>query len=311
MRNFSISLTVEENLKKSKLDRIKKICGLIADVEDIRPILNKFSFKLFLYYIGVVRIVFAECSPISLARHEDTGGIQAGGGIFILQVRLGEVGICQEGRWRLLREGDFCLLDGARYWKAVSRKPAEILGIGIPRRWLARWTPRTADIRGPTPCEGPWRATLAATLAALSPESLTASAPGEDVLCQHLAILVALAVGTDAGMRSYRHDVLTRIRRVMRARLHEPELDPAKVAAQFRISKRNLHAIFRAGGSTFGADLMAMRLESAGEHLRNRRFSGMSISEIAFLNGFSSASHFSRRFRQAYGMSPRAYRVAG
>ena len=45
-------------------------------------------------------------------------------------------------------------------------------------------------------------------------------------------------------------------------------------------------------------------------HLAARRIvsGGAPISEVAYSLGFSSASHFSARFHERFGMSPRAYR---
>jgi AraC-like DNA-binding protein len=47
-------------------------------------------------------------------------------------------------------------------------------------------------------------------------------------------------------------------------------------------------------------------------HLAARRLlaSGAGISEIGFGVGFSSPAHFTARFRERFGMSPRAYRAS-
>ena len=57
-----------------------------------------------------------------------------------------------------------------------------------------------------------------------------------------------------------------------------------------------------------GSDAVSQRrLALARQLLGNRH---ISLQEIALRCGFSSASHFSNRFRQAMGVSPSAYRTS-
>ncbi len=51
------------------------------------------------------------------------------------------------------------------------------------------------------------------------------------------------------------------------------------------------------------------RLEEVAHQLTDTRWRGRSICEIAFDWGFNSAPHFSRSFRERYGLSPREYRA--
>lgn len=51
------------------------------------------------------------------------------------------------------------------------------------------------------------------------------------------------------------------------------------------------------------------RLERIRHDLANPALAGTSITEIAFGRGFSSSTHFSRSFRESYGVSPRVYRL--
>ncbi len=50
------------------------------------------------------------------------------------------------------------------------------------------------------------------------------------------------------------------------------------------------------------------RLERCREELSNPRLANRSIGEIAYAAGFADLAHFSRRFREAYGLSPSDYR---
>jgi AraC family transcriptional regulator, positive regulator of tynA and feaB len=55
--------------------------------------------------------------------------------------------------------------------------------------------------------------------------------------------------------------------------------------------------------------LYACRLERARRLLRDKRFDGLGIAEIAWNCGFSEPSHFTRRFRERFGSPPSAYRL--
>jgi len=54
---------------------------------------------------------------------------------------------------------------------------------------------------------------------------------------------------------------------------------------------------------------MRMRLEHARRMLSDRRFDALSVGEIAARCGFVAPSHFARRFRQAFGLVPSAFRA--
>jgi transcriptional regulator GlxA family with amidase domain len=50
------------------------------------------------------------------------------------------------------------------------------------------------------------------------------------------------------------------------------------------------------------------RLEACRRSLVDPRLATNTVGEIAYSWGFKDAAHFSRRFRQAYGIAPRDYR---
>ena len=74
------------------------------------------------------------------------------------------------------------------------------------------------------------------------------------------------------------------------------------------MSTRHLHRLFKADGVSFGEWVRKRRLSEARRQLANVHFSDHSIIQIAFQWGFNDAAHFSRTFRQEFGLSPRQYR---
>jgi len=99
-----------------------------------------------------------------------------------------------------------------------------------------------------------------------------------------------------------------RIRRCVEARLFDPELSPASVAAALGLSPRYLRLLLAGDGESLTAYILRRRLEECARQLRDPRHAGRSVTELAFACGFNDASHFSRAFKARFDRSPRDYR---
>jgi AraC-like DNA-binding protein len=64
-------------------------------------------------------------------------------------------------------------------------------------------------------------------------------------------------------------------------------------------------------GSSIERYVLHRRLERCRQALEDTAQANRMIGEIAFAWGFSDLSHFGRRFRAAYGMTPGDYRRRG
>lgn len=92
------------------------------------------------------------------------------------------------------------------------------------------------------------------------------------------------------------------------ARLHfaDPELSLKSIAQHFDLSSAYLGKIFKAvKGQSFAAFLMQGRLELSRTALLE---TGKTVAEIAAQTGFSNATYFTTAFKNAYGMTPTAFR---
>jgi AraC-like DNA-binding protein len=86
----------------------------------------------------------------------------------------------------------------------------------------------------------------------------------------------------------------------------DPELGLQNVAAELGISTRYLQLLFRSEGVTFSEWMWRRRLELCRRSLMDAARK-CNIGNIAFDHGFSDFSHFSRRFRAAFGVCPRDF----
>lgn len=91
--------------------------------------------------------------------------------------------------------------------------------------------------------------------------------------------------------------------------LRNPDLSVDSIATAFACSKRYVHKIFRGENQTVGELILHSRLERCRRDLADAARADRTITGIAFGWGFNNSAHFSRVFRERYGVSPSAYRA--
>ncbi|MDX3832530.1 helix-turn-helix domain-containing protein [Streptomyces europaeiscabiei] len=228
-----------------------------------------------------------------------------------------------------LRPGDICFYDAnhpplpdfpERSRLKVFLVPREELGLedGDLRRILATRVARSSRLGT---LVSPFLAELAD--AAVSAEPLV----GEMLARNAVNLLATLAteqlgrtvtgtpgtpgtLGTPGtpGTPGSRSPLVARVLRFVDEHLADADLSPEVIARAHHISVRYLHKLFQDEGTTVGRWIQRRRLEECRRDLvlgvRNRR----TIASVAGRWGFLSATHFSRVFRAAYGMSPSEWR---
>ncbi|WP_437321829.1 AraC family transcriptional regulator [Sorangium sp. So ce385] len=118
-----------------------------------------------------------------------------------------------------------------------------------------------------------------------------------EVLDQHLASLAA-ALPAEASF-------LDRARAAIAAELAHGEPALPAIAARLRMSPRSVQRRLKEEGTSLSALLDRLRADLAVRYLSESRDS---ISEVAFLLGFSEVSTFHRAFKRWTGVTPAAYR---
>lgn len=76
------------------------------------------------------------------------------------------------------------------------------------------------------------------------------------------------------------------------------------IAKANEISLRYLHSLFRLEGTSVSHWIWNRRLERSFDMLLKGDNDALSLTEIAYLVGFNSSSHFSTMFRRKFGMRP-------
>lgn len=131
-------------------------------------------------------------------------------------------------------------------------------------------------------------------------------------LAFHLLELLSISYAVGINSRQQVSAVvgirLSDVVRFIELNLRNPELSPAFIARGLRISPRYLRLIFASKGEKLFGYIARRRLEECAKQICDPKWSGHTITEIAFKWGFNSAAHFTRSFRAHFGMTPREYR---
>jgi AraC-like DNA-binding protein len=107
-----------------------------------------------------------------------------------------------------------------------------------------------------------------------------------------------------------RNNILNRIRLKLMDALPSGRVTEEGMAEAMNMSKRTLHRRLRENNETFRSILTQVRQDLANRYIRDPSFS---MTEIAFMLGYTDTSAFSRAFRNWFGHAPthaRALRLA-
>ena len=99
-------------------------------------------------------------------------------------------------------------------------------------------------------------------------------------------------------------DIETRVRALVQQQLPLGTLTKEHAARQLHMSPHTLQIRLSKGNTTFQAVVNETRRALACMHLQN---SALSITEVAYMLGFTDTSNFSRAFRRWTGFSPSGY----
>ncbi|MET4639839.1 helix-turn-helix transcriptional regulator [Mycetocola sp. 2940] len=131
-------------------------------------------------------------------------------------------------------------------------------------------------------------------------------------LAQHIVGLMALLCvdGRQAPDAHGRGRMLQLAKDYIESHLGDLDLTPDRIASHENVSTRTLHRLFESEGLTVRGWTRSRRLEHCRVDLADTSSAAIPVSAIGSRWGLWDAAHFSRLFKAAYGLSPRAYRSA-
>ncbi|MFS8103820.1 helix-turn-helix domain-containing protein [Lentzea alba] len=121
--------------------------------------------------------------------------------------------------------------------------------------------------------------------------------------------LIATAVENVAGTRDIvEQTLIVQVRAYVRQHLRDPDLGPGTIAAALAISPRHLHRVCANADLRLEQWIIARRLDHAKAELARPSSRHLSIGRVARRWGFKDPTHFTRRFRAAFGVLPSEWR---
>jgi AraC-like DNA-binding protein len=185
--------------------------------------------------------------------------------------------------------------------------------VALDHRLIAPLSLRIGRLRGGEGLGHVFSGLLRATADALDDLTSEQLRPIELSLTEFLVASLA-AEGSPAalgGAGAARAAHVHRICQTIETLLSDPDLTLGRVAEADGVSPRYLQKLFASAGHSFSSYLRTRRLERCRLDLTSPICAGLSISEICFRWGFNGSAHFSRAFKDQYGVSPREYRRGG
>lgn len=157
-------------------------------------------------------------------------------------------------------------------------------------------------------------ALLSAMLRAMVEQAAELSAGAQSTVTRMLVDLLSIAInpaGNSARSDFHRLDYVRReaAQRLIEARLADRNFSVQEITREIGVSRASLYRLFEAQGGVLRF-IQLRRLQHLRDRLDDRAFDHYPLAELAPQSGFSSESHASRLFKQAFDLSPGAYRTA-
>ncbi|WP_158806900.1 helix-turn-helix domain-containing protein, partial [Beijerinckia sp. L45] len=225
----------------------------------------------------------------------------------------GDAALREDATETALKPGDVVVLPRSGTAELVYASPFRALAVTVPRdvfgaRLIATDAARPARI---AQSQGLGRV-LSAMLTSIASTMDTLSA--SDLATIDLALSELLLSEFDAGATvepgasATQAALRRRLCQTIESRLGDPDLTLSQITQVLGISERYAQKLFETIGESFTHYLRDRRLLRSRRELGSPQHTGVSVSEIGYRCGFNDAAHFSRVFRERFGVSPREHR---
>jgi AraC-like DNA-binding protein len=248
--------------------------------------------------------------PVIIERNPNHIDEDANQDYFLTTLIHGRVSIQQADSNYVLEPGNLALMAGGLPYTIKYEIPSRRLIVRIPNHVFRErlLSCNQNFVIGNLPNKGLGRI-VNELLKSVAFEAETLSITEQYTLTQSLLELTGALTRSSIKSRelkpaSRQSALLNRIYAYLEENYMDSDLTPDKVAKANKISTRYLHSLFSQSGTTLLKWVWERRLRAARSDLLDPSQVQSRISEIAFRRGFNDSAHFSRSFRNRFGISP-------
>lgn len=222
----------------------------------------------------------------------------------------------QNGHDVIVEPGSLVLLNQTSPYRASTNACYHAFSVSIPKKLLLQRAPQISAFYKIENVAASPRGQLLVNFAKYLSEGITKwSEPEIIALREHLLDLIVLLMVNDKNdavspeessiKAAHRERAITYIR----YKHCDPQLTPKSIAAACGISVGYLHKIFHAADLRVEHLLYEHRLQTCKNMLLQPEYRHQSVQQIAYKSGFNHPSHFSRLFKEKFGMAPSEFRA--
>lgn len=293
------------------------VCRTVVDLECRPQGKNEFDASVQSVRFDAFNLSAIEATAHSVSRLP-SGISRSGSDALIFNFVVAGRGLAeQDGRSVVLCPGDGAVCDAERPYKLRFDDAFKVLAVKLPKAALSH---RAASVHRVTALSlaesGQLCPIVFAYLVGLTERAAHLGASSAEKVTGNFIDLLGAALdeaisNSPLPLSEYRSMALMRVREFVERHLGDCELDPGAVASTLKLSPRYINKLFEADGTSLARYIWRRRVERAAIDLRDPAMQAVGVSAIAMGLGFNDLSHFSRVFRQRFGMSPRDYRSGG
>ncbi len=263
------------------------------------------------YDDAILQIVDCTCDPCAATRTRASIKADDRETLTIQVVLEGREYIDFNGEEIMLKWGDVLIWDSTKPMSFRVEERLHKISVVLPLSRFQSWLPKSwFSIRRSIDGHSNSGLLLANHIESLSTSVFDGGCKDDYALIDAtIGVLVnALDIGDVDDPKPLRVTQLQSTKQYIMANIQDQSLSPAMIAKAGGMSTRYLHWLFQSANETVNQYIFRQRLNLCARDLMNPHMKHRKLIDIAFFWGFLDASHFSKRFKQQYGMSPRLFR---
>jgi AraC-like DNA-binding protein len=233
---------------------------------------------------------------------------------FLINLQLaGRSKVIQDGRVAEIGPGDMAMYDASRPYVLAMDDDFDMVVFQLPRDLLRQRLVGPEHLTARTVQGSTGFGRAASRFLMTAPAAVETGDLGGALIEGHVLDLLATLFGAlpDASALTDRRSArLVAAKDMIERLLDEPDLDRETIARAVGLSVRELARVFALENETPAGYVRRRRLERCRADLAAPRLAARTITDIALSHGFNDAAHFSRLFKESFGVSPADYRAS-